>query len=292
VRLEGEPVSLGTLTGEPLATATVQFGPVGAAEGVELWAQHGEVVIDGVSISVDRWLHRRDADGVLVMTGSRGPALQVDPASATITIDDGDEPAQLQLLATFGLPLVLQSTGALIVHGSSCSRGDQTVVICGDSGSGKSSALVGLVDAGWTAVTEDLCAIDFRGGVPTVWPGPPWVRVGRGRPGPAGSARRFAGSDKTGWDLSGNQTAEARPLTQVVLLDAPGGDAPSLTPVPNATAIRALAPHAVWLGDNDERGPRLFGPTAELAAKVPTFRLRLPRRDSWLDAVPDLLASA
>ena len=289
VRLEGEPVELGMAAGSPLAAATIRFGRVEAPTGVHMWTQHGEAVVGGTPFGVDRELHQRP-DGTFVLTGSMGPALEVDQSNATITIDDGDESVRLQLLATFAVPLILHTTDALLVHGSACTLGDQTIVVCGDSGSGKSTLLVGLVDAGWTPVTEDLAAIDLRDATPMVWPGPPWVRIGQGKPGPVGSAQRFGSAYKNGWDIASAQTPHARPVTHIVLLDPPGGDEPTLELVSPSAAIRELAHHGVWLGDQDERGRRLFSPTAVLAARAQTLRLRVPRSDSWLDEVPSLLA--
>jgi hypothetical protein len=290
VRLVGEPVDLGTSAGSPLAEATIRFGAVAVGDSDHLWTQHGEAVVDGEHFEVDRVMRQRGR-GAYVLTGSGGPTMEVDQDAATITIEDGDEAVQLQLLATFGVPLILHTTDALVLHGSACALGDRTIVVCGESGSGKSTLLVGLADAGWTPITEDLCAVDFRPQTPHVWSGPPWVRIGHGKPGPVGSAQRFGSAYKTGWDIAASQTPVPRPITHVVLLDAPGGGDALLEPVPAAVAIRRLAPHGVWLGDQDELGRRLFGPIADLVAKVPAFRLRMPRSDSWLDEVPGLLAA-
>ncbi len=290
VRLQGETSGFASTTGEPLAQATIRFDKVGAARGTELWSQHSEAVVAGRVIAVDRTLYNT-APGTFVLGANRGPAVEVDQGAATVTIDEGDRAAQLQLAVTFGLPLMLHTTGALVFHAAACSRGDQTVVVCGAPGAGKSSLLVGLVDAGWRAVSEDICAVDFRTGTPMLWPGPPWVRLSVGQQGPMGSEAIFDAAHKTGWDIAAVQTLEPVPVTQVVLLESPGGDAASLERLPAPSAIRELARHAVWLEDQADRGTRLFGPTAELVGKVPTFRLQLPRRDSWLAEVPDLLAS-
>jgi hypothetical protein len=290
VRLDGDASGLGTTSGEPLAEATIAFGEVGAGTGAELWTQHSEAIVDGQTVSVDRTLHKT-APGTFVLTSTRGPGLSVDQRNHTVTVDDDDRRAgPLQLLVTFGLPLILHTTDALVFHAAACSRGDQTVIVCGKPGAGKSSLLVGLVDAGWSAVSEDTCAIDFRTGTPMLWPGPPWVRLRVGQQGPVGSEPIFHAAHKTGWDLAARLTREPRAITQVVLLEPPGGDAPSLEQLPAPVAIRGLASHAVWLEEQEDRGSRLFAPTAELVSKVPTFRLQLPRSDSWLAEVPDLLA--
>ncbi len=290
VRLATPLAGFGTVGGDPIADAALRVGAVRPAGPAPIWTQRGEAVVDGRRVDVDRSMYRL-SDGTYLLTGNRGPAIAVDRARAVVTIADGEHPAhlQLQLLAAFAVPLILHGTPTLVVHGSACTRGDQTVVVCGDSGSGKSSTLVALVDAGWEALTEDVCAIDFRADRPVVWPGPPWVRVARGQPGPRGSAVSFEAGDKTGWDLAMRQATRAQPLTHVVLLDEPGGEVAARESLPRADAIAALARHAVWLADPDDRAARLFGLTAHLAGRVPVFRVRLPRRESWVDEIPQVL---
>lgn len=291
VRLHGDALDLGVGSGTPLLDATLRLGSVGASDGVELWNQHGEVVVNGKTINVDRVLHRRPG-GALVLSGNRGPTIEVDTAAKTITVDDGDVAVQRQLVATFALPLLLHQTDTPVVHGSACTRDNTTIVVCGDSGTGKSTLLVALVNAGWSPVSEDLCALDRRGAPPMVWPGPPWVRVSHRQPGPLGAAMQFDSLDKTGWDIAATQPTAAQPVSRIILLGAPGGDAPELVPVPKSDAISALARHAVWLAEPEDRGRRMFGIVAALAASVPVWSLRMPLGKSWAANAVELLASA
>jgi hypothetical protein len=198
---------------------------------------------------------------------------------------------QRQLVASFGVPMLLHGHDVLLVHGSACARDGEAIVVCADSGSGKSSMLVRLVDDGWRSLSEDLCTIDLREPQrPRVWPGPPWVRVAHGEPGPRGASVAFESADKTAWDLTGAHARGPVDLARVVLLEPPGGDEPTIDAMAHADALGALARHAVWLQDADERGRRLFEPVAKVAATVPAVRVRLPRRDGWRDAVPELFA--
>ena len=107
---------------------------------------------------------------------SAGPAVAFDPSTGEIVTGPGTESLILQLVTSFGLPLVLNAEPALVVHASACVNDGEAVVFCGPSGSGKSSALVRLLDAGWRGLTEDVCCFDMRGRQPMAWPGPPWVR--------------------------------------------------------------------------------------------------------------------
>jgi hypothetical protein len=265
-----------------LAFGTIRYATVAPPDGTRLWSQNGEAAA----------LFRRD-DGRLVLAGPTAAALEVEPRDATITVAPGDAAVQRQLVASFGVPLLLHGLGVLLVHGSACARADDAIVVCADSGSGKSSVLVRLVDDKWRSLSEDACTIDLRDGQsPRVWPGPPWVRVAHGEPGPGDTGVAFESADKTAWDVAAAQATAPVELKRLVLLEPPGGDAVVLAALPRADALRALARHAVWLLDPTDRGRRLFDPVAKVVARVPTVRLRLPRRDEWRDALPDLLEAA
>ena len=267
VRLSGDALDLGTSSGTPLAKAAVRFGFVAPHDGRELWTQHGEVVVGGETIHVDRSLHRR-ASGTLVLSGNRGPSIEIDPATNMITVNDGALAVQRQLVATFALPLLLHETGTPVVHGSACACDGQTIVVCGDSGTGKSTLLVALMNAGWLPVSEDLCAIDQGSAAPIVWPGPPWVRVAHRQTGPVGAAMQFDSLDKTGWDIAPTQPSTALPVRRLVLLSAPAGTTPEFQPLTTVDAIPALARHSVWLAEPAERGRRMFGAVAGLAGAI------------------------
>ncbi|HVV38243.1 MAG TPA: hypothetical protein VHC63_16665 [Acidimicrobiales bacterium] len=281
VRLTGEPIAVGYGSGTPLTSAEVRFGVVAAPDGDRLWSQPGEAGA----------LFRRP-DGRFVLTGPTGPQLEVDVPEATITVAPGKDAVQRQLVASFGVPLLLHGLDVLMVHGSACVYGGEAVVVCADSGSGKSSVLVRLVDEGWQSVSEDLCVIDLRPARPQVWPGPPWVRVHHGEPGPVGVDQAFTSADKDAWDVSATHATAPTAVARVVLLDAPGGESPVIEPLPHADALRVLARHAVWLHEPADRGRHLFGPVAKVASSVPAVRVRLPRRAGWRDGVAAVLASA
>ena len=259
----------------------MRYGDVAPPTGTQLWSQDGEAAA----------MFRRD-DGRLVLASPRATALEVDPRDATITVAPGDAALQRQLVASFGVPLLLHGLDVLLVHGSAAARGDEAIVVCADSGSGKSSVLVRLLDDGWRSLSEDLCTIDLRDAHrPRVWPGPPWVRVAHGEPGPRDTATAFESADKTAWDVAARHAPGPVDLTRLVLLDPPGGDDPTRDAITRADALRALARHAVWLLDADARGRALFEPVAKVVAAVPAVRVRLPRRAEWRDAVPELLGA-
>jgi hypothetical protein len=291
VRVTGGELDLGRASGTPIAEATLVVGPVAPPAGTELWRLHAEREVEGVKREVDRWLCHHP-DGQFVVHATAGPGLAVDAGTGRVTIEPGGEAVSLQLLVTFGLPLLLNSHPALVLHASACERDGEATVVCGLPGSGKSSALVGMIDAGWRALSEDVCAVDLRSATPVVWPGPPWVRRSHGEAGPKGADVRFETPDKTAWDIARVQHDAPVPMTRLVFLDPPGGDAPRWQTLSQPEAIKALATHAVWLRDPEEAGRELFGLSATVTSHVTAARLRLPRRTSWLEELPAVLQSA
>jgi hypothetical protein len=274
----------GTCAGTPLLEAELALGPITVPGGRELWAISTNVDVGGEAVAVDQRLVR-DAQGTDVLVGAT-PLLSVDHRRSLITTGTAeDDPRTLQMVTTFAIPLLLHDAGVLVFHASACARDGMAVVVAGRSGSGKSSLLVALLEAGWQTVSEDLCAVELRGDGAWVWPGPPWVRRVPGAAGPEGSRIRFEARDKTAWDLSEHMVDGPRPVAAMVLLDAPGGSAVQCTPMDAAEAIGHLAHHAVWLGDPLARAAALFKPCAQLARAVPARGLRIPRQPAWGDAV-------
>ncbi len=280
----------GSSRGIPLADAELGRGPVDPS-GEELW----RITADpppGATRPAEQWL-RRGSDGSFVAGGPAGAVLRVDARRAHVTIDAEQEAIARQLVTTIALPLLVHGSTpnpAVVLHAAACARAGEADVVCGASGSGKSSLLVALVTAGWQAISEDMCVVDLRGEPPAVWPGPPWVRSADA--GPPGATARFDAVDKTAWDITPWQVDEPQPLRRLVFLEPAGGDRVVHETVARPDAIAALARHTVWLGDQDQRSVATFGPCVQIAGAVPASRLQLPVSDSWLDLAVGALAAA
>lgn len=278
----------GTGGGTPLADAEVVLGPVGPPGDTELWRIEESVDLPDGSRQVDQILQRR-ADGAYVLVATGTPTLAVDPATNRISIDHADRGVVAQLVATLAVPLVLEGGPALVLHASTCALGGEAVVVCGASGSGKSSLLVGMLATGWQAVSEDMCAVDVRSQNPIVWPGPPWVRRAHDDPGPPGAIRRFCTPDKNAWDISPWQVHEPLPIGRIVFLEPAGGDEVVYEPLSAPDALMRIARHAVWLREPEDRAAGTFPGCAALVRSAPAMRLRLPLSPSWLERATSLL---
>src|SRR5581483_11669837 len=126
----------------------------------ELWHIHDELETADGKREIDRWLCRHPS-GELIVHASTGPAVAVDREKNAITIEEGEAHVTLQLLTSFAIPMLLNGSDVLVLHASACVVDGGAMLICGPSGSGKSSTLVALVAAGYEALSEDVCVIDL-----------------------------------------------------------------------------------------------------------------------------------
>ena len=165
-------LDIGRCRGTPLADVEVLIGPVPPPSGVRLWSLAGPT--DSGSVH-DQHLHQPAEEEFHLQIGDHR-RVAVSVAGGRITVSPPFDPIQAQLVVSFGFPLLLERQPVLVLHGAAVSRDGVAVVIAGSPGSGKSSSLVGLIDAGWNAISEDVCIVDLGAAIPQIWPGPPWVR--------------------------------------------------------------------------------------------------------------------
>jgi hypothetical protein len=199
------------------------------------------------------------------------------------------EAIALQLLTTFVIPRLAQETGAVVVHAASFAREGRAIVVCAESGGGKSSLVVAMAAHGWRVLSEDLTAISVGAAGAAVWPGPPWVRLHPDALVPSGWHSCFTAGDKTGWSLEGKMAEQPASLAGLVFLEAPGGPRPTSDSLAPAAAVAGLARHLPWTGDPEERASRLFPGAVRLAGAAPARTLRLPVSSSWATLAADEL---
>ena len=242
------------------------------------------------AITTETW---RELGGTLWVGNTLNLSLRVDAANGVITIAPRGRDRQVLLegLASVALPLLAQSRGVLVLHGAIASREGRGVLLTAAGGSGKSSLLMALVADGWSAVSEDQCAVDWDDeGNHRVWPGPSWVRLKQGVAPTrlvVGSAPRFEALDKVGWDLGPWMSHEPARLEKIVVLEPPGGDELVWERLATPAVITALAKQVTWLQDRATFAASSLPQVIRLASEVPGFRMRVPKRSDWLDhAVP------
>lgn len=223
-------------------------------------------------------------------------SLRIDYGRNTITVASkgGNRQVILEALASIALPMVAQRNGFLVLHASAAASGGKAVMLCAQSGSGKSSLLMGLSAAGWDAVSEDQCSIEIMSApAARIWPGPSWVRLKHGSPPPAlvaDRAPRFEALDKVGWDLGDRVAHAPARLSRIVLLEPPGGGDVVWERLPEPAVIGGLLRQATWMKRQDEYAATVLPALAKLAMDVEGFRMRVPRRPDWLEHAVALIA--
>jgi hypothetical protein len=274
-------LGIGHTRGEPLAEVEVVIGTVPDQLGEQVWSVAGPATTSDEAL--DQRLYRHPGGRLSLRIGEQG-RLSIAVDDHRIVARAPFDAIQAQLLVSFAFPLLLEPLPVVVFHAAAVARDGEAILVMGPGGTGKSSSLVGLVNAGWTAISEDVCVVDLGGPeAPLVWPGPPWVRRRHHEPGPIGASQKFTTSEKTAWDLTPWQAGTPVPVAGAVIMEAPGGDAPLWTSADRAAAIGLLAAHAVWLGDQESRGRHLFGRVVATAGRIPVATLRLPRAAAWID---------
>lgn len=247
------------------------------------------------SVTTQTW---REQDGSLWVGNTLNLSLRVDPHRGAITIAAKDRNRQVMLegLASVALPLFAQSKGSLVLHGAAVTRNGEGILLTAVGGSGKSSLLMSLVAEGWSAVSEDQCAVDWdEHGRHRVWPGPSWVRLKQGTSPTRlvnGTAPRFEAADKRAWDIADWMAREPASLAKIVLLEQPGGDEVVWERVPPAEVVPRLARQVTWLQDRVSFPAASLPQVVRLAHEVPAYRMRIPLRPDWLDVALPLLAGS
>ncbi len=93
-----------------------------------------------------------------------------------IVVDQNQKEKDSQLgIGILGLPLgyLLRMNSLNVIHGCSISKNNKAACIVGKSGVGKSSIALGLTDAGFDFITEDLCVIKDQ----EIFSFSPWVKT-------------------------------------------------------------------------------------------------------------------
>jgi hypothetical protein len=278
----------GSCLGPPLVDAELRNGTFATPTGSEIWRLSAEVQLPAGPVRVDQRLTLEE-DGSFVLVADDS-SLRVDPGGL-LTLSTTRESMARQLVTTYGIPLLLHGRRTLVLHacGAIPPNGGGAVVVCGPSGTGKSTLLVALIAAGWRAVSEDLCVIDTRGREPTVWPGPPWIR--RDGDGPDGSYARFRTAEKTAWDIAPWQIDRPARVQWVVFMDHAGGEEIRREDVDRPACVSLLARLTAWLGEPSLRAASTFAPSVELAGAAKATRVRFPLSDDWTSGAERALRS-
>lgn len=91
-----------------------------------------------------------------------------------IVVDAADPVKAIDLFLQPCLAVALAARGTEVLHGCAVGDDGRAIAVLGDSGVGKTTAGLMLLDRGWQLISDDLLAFDQAG---RCNPGPPYVRL-------------------------------------------------------------------------------------------------------------------
>ena len=230
-------------------------------------------------------------DGLATVRVEDGERIELDPAP------DVDRAGLRAVLLGPVFSLVLLQRGRLPLHASGIVFGGEVVAFCADSGVGKSTLALSLVDRGHGLFSDDVVALTVEGSEVIAYPGFPqqklmpdalahtgrdWTRLPRVNATEIKRTRRVEGPFDT----------RPRKLRRVVVVE--DGSRAIEGPLVGHEALMLLFHHL----HRPELLSRAVGPSrllqgcAELAERVPVLRLRRERDLAALEDVARMVEEA
>jgi len=189
--------------------------------------------------------------------------------------------------------------GWLPMHANAIELNGRAFLVCGDSGTGKSTLAAHFIRRGLRVAGDDVSAIDFAGGGPLARPGVPRVKLWAdaldrlGLPKPP-EARVLPDNEKYALPIFDQQARTPLPVGGIFILqDGKGGEAPRISPLYGAEAVDALMANtyrASYPGGMGLQGAH-FARLAALAAAAPVFDLRRPWGSELLEPLVETLSA-
>jgi hypothetical protein len=88
-----------------------------------------------------------------------------------------DETFLRALILGPALGILLHQRGRLVLHASAVNINDTAVAFMGHNGAGKSTTTFSFMNNGHPLISNDILSIDFRNGLPVVYPGLPRIKL-------------------------------------------------------------------------------------------------------------------
>jgi hypothetical protein len=181
------------------------------------------------------------------------------------------------------LPLVMQLRGYEVLHASAVSTPGGLVVLCGVSGSGKSTFASALSARGYPVWADDAVVLDIDGERAVVLQVP--FRLGL-----RSDAATFLVPEHANRDRAYEEPTRTSVLALLVLgpLDQPNGPLADVRRLAPTDAFTALLPHAYYFRLSDPaRNALMLDRYLHVASSVPTFDVRYRPGLGHLSAVLD-----
>jgi hypothetical protein len=192
------------------------------------------------------------------------------------------------------VPWILPALGLEVLHASAVQTSRGIVVLCGSTGTGKSTVAFGLFRRGHALWADDAVALDVGEAEVRAVPLPFEIRL---RPPSAAFFGEHA-SEPLAAVLSecrGQAGTEPAPVAAICVLTRspePAGDV-AVRRLPSGASFTALLPHAYAFVLDAERKRRMVERYLRLVAQVPVFEAEFPvdldRLPALLDAVESII---
>lgn len=211
------------------------------------------------------------------------------PSRILVQPEPGAEDRIVGLYITgFVLPLLLNRSGVLLLHGSACGDGKSAFVLCGRQGAGKSTTAAALAERGYPILCDDVVPVTTG---PSVLPGITYAKLlpdaySRMVGDPKEAEHLFDGVDK--YRVTVAASHQPLPLSAIYILESVGKAEPSVTALLGMEKIRSLLPHAPTL-EGDRGAAKSFQSLLELLGKTRVYRLSRPEGRDTLERVAELI---
>jgi hypothetical protein len=163
--------------------------------------------------------------------------------------------------------------GGVALHACAVARAGEGVAILAGSGGGKTSLALGLIDRGWSLLSDDVVFLALDGEAVRAHPGPPLMNVPAPAAGPELGTQlaQFAEGDEV-WTEVRRHDAKVAALRTLCFLDRrPGPRLELRTIPPNPMLITA---NAIYLARGELAERARFEVLSDVAARVPALHLR------------------
>ena len=210
------------------------------------------------------------------------------------TVDEDVEKKESfrRLIENVMLGLTLYQRGYLVLHASAVSVDGNAAVFIGPRGAGKSTTAAAFDREGYSVLEDDVVAIRFDDGVPTVMPGVPQLRLKSDAATALGVEETTTPSEDSWYDkhmLQIQDVPNPAPLRGCYLLA--DGEGCTLESVPGGEQILNLVTqtYARELLSDTDQSKEHFEQCSRLTEWTPVQRLRRPRLHNQLPSIVSLV---
>jgi len=242
----------------------------------------GDVVVDG-------WRGRVVRSGGRFWLATGDSSFDVDPAAgrAVGRIDEGfwtQSIVQQRTLFMLMLVMLMRSRRCYSIHASGAEHGGLGVLFVGPSGSGKSTLTLGLVQAGWRFLADDVVAVRQDGAevqslaLRRTMSCSPATLGGLGLPG--GLTEQEPGTDKDAFDVVAafpDQALDVMMPRVIAFPEVTNRSRSALERIGLAETVGYLARSMAGILTDPEWAMRQLEVLATLAAQAPGYRLLVGR---------------